>query len=135
MTPAIVNPTELHDPTGFGYSHTARALGELVFVAGQYGSDETGRTASPDFAAQVERSFANLGTALRAVGLDYPDVVRIGTYIVDHDQEKLETLVATVRRIWGDTPPAQTLVGVAALALPDMLFEVEAVAVRAPVAG
>jgi enamine deaminase RidA (YjgF/YER057c/UK114 family) len=131
MTPTIVNPTELHDPTGFGYSHTASAPGELVFIAGQYGSDETGETASKDFAAQVERSFENVGTALRAVGLDYTHVVRIGTYIVDHDHDKLEILVDAVRRIWGDRPPAQTLVGVAALALPDMLFEVEAVATRA----
>ena len=131
MTPTIVNPPELHDPTAFGYSHTASApAGELVFVAGQYGSDETGETASKDFATQVEQSFANLGTALHAVGLDYTHVVRIGTYIVDHDHDKLECLVAAVRRIWGDRPPAQTLVGVAALALPEMRFEVEAVAVR-----
>lgn len=132
MPPTIVNPAPLHDPTAFGYSHTAAApAGELVFVAGQYGSDETGQTSSTDFATQVERSFANLGTALHAVGLDYADVVRIGTFIVDHDHDKLEALVAVVNRIWGDRPPAQTLVGVAALALPDMLFEVEAVAVRA----
>jgi enamine deaminase RidA (YjgF/YER057c/UK114 family) len=131
MSPTIVNPTELHDPTAFGYSHTASApAGELVFVAGQYGSDQTGQTASTDFATQVERSFANLVTALQAVGLDHTHVVRIGTYVVDHDHDKLETLVAAVSRIWGDRPPAQTLVGVAALALPDMLFEVEAVAIR-----
>jgi enamine deaminase RidA (YjgF/YER057c/UK114 family) len=132
MTPDIVNPAELHDPTGFGYSHVVAATGarDLVFIAGQYGSDETGHTTSHDFATQVERSFANLGTALRAAGLDYTDVVRIGTFIVDHDAAKLDAIVAAVRRIWGDRPPAQTLTGVAALALPDMLFEVEAVAAR-----
>ncbi|MFI6580891.1 hypothetical protein [Embleya sp. NPDC050493] len=35
-----------------------------------------------------------------------------------------------ITRIWGDQPPAQTLLGVAAPALPDMLFEVDALAVR-----
>jgi enamine deaminase RidA (YjgF/YER057c/UK114 family) len=131
MTPTIVNPTGLHDPTGFGYSYTASApAGEMVFIAGQYGSDETGQTVTKDFAAQVEQSFANLGTALHALGLDYTHVVRLGTYVVDHDHHKLEALVAAVHRIWGDQPPTQTLVGVAALALPDMLFEVEAVATR-----
>lgn len=132
MTANIVNPSELHDPTGFGYSHVVRvpAGGELVLVAGQYASDASGATTSSDFATQVDQAFANLGIALRAAGLDYGDVVRIGTYIVDHDAEKLEVLVAAVRRLWGDQPPAQTLVGVATLALPDMLFEVEATAVR-----
>lgn len=43
---------------------------------------------------------------------------------------ELDILLATLRRIWGDQPPAQTLLGVAALALPDMLFEVDAVATR-----
>jgi enamine deaminase RidA (YjgF/YER057c/UK114 family) len=71
-----------------------------------------------------------LGLALRAAGLDYPDVVRLGTYIVDHDQSKLESLLEVISGIWGDQPPAQTLIGVAALALPDMLFEVDAVAAR-----
>ena len=131
-TPEVTNPADLHDPTAFGYSHVVSLPGtrELVFIAGQYGSDGRGHTTSTDFATQVEQSFENLGTALRAVGLGYGDVVRIGTYIVDHDPQKLEILVAAVRRIWGDRPPAQTLVGLAALALPDMLFEVDAVATR-----
>lgn len=132
MSTTITNPPTLHDPTGFGYSHVAAAPpgAELVFIGGQYASDLTGHTTSADFASQVRQSFDNLGLALRAVGLDLPDVVRIGTYIVGHDASRLDALLTVIRDIWGDQPPAQTLVGVAALALPDILFEVDAVAAR-----
>ncbi|MFG2982699.1 RidA family protein [Streptomyces sp. NPDC048258] len=85
---------------------------------------------SEDFADQVAQAFANLRTALAAVGLGPADVVRIGTYIVGHDQEKLEVLLKELHATWGTELPAQTLIGVAALALPGMLFEIDAVAVR-----
>ena len=78
----------------------------------------------------MDRAFANVGVALQAAGLDFADVVNLRTYIVDHDAAKLEVLLAAIRRIWGDRPPTQTLLGVAALALPDMLFEVDAIAAR-----
>lgn len=131
MAVTITNPPALHDPVGFGYSHIASAsAADLVLIGGQYGSGPDGTVTSPDFAEQVERSFANLGTALAAVGLDFTHVARLGTYVVDHDQAKLDALLRVIKRIWGDRPPAQTLIGVAALALPDMLFEVDAVAVR-----
>jgi predicted MFS family arabinose efflux permease/enamine deaminase RidA (YjgF/YER057c/UK114 family) len=131
MSLTIINPAALHDPVGFGYSHVASvAAADFVLIGGQYGSGPDGHVTSIEFAEQVERSFANLGTALAAAGLDYGHVARLGTYIVDHDQAKLEALLQVIKRIWGDRPPAQTLIGVAALALPDMLFEVDAVAVR-----
>jgi enamine deaminase RidA (YjgF/YER057c/UK114 family) len=129
MSHTLTNPAGLHDPTGFGYSHFATAP-DLVFVAGQYASGADGSVPSADFAEQVELSFANLGTALAAAGLGYEHVARLGTYIVDHDEAKLEALVKVISRIWGERPPAQTLIGVARLALPDMMFEVDAVAVR-----
>jgi enamine deaminase RidA (YjgF/YER057c/UK114 family) len=126
----LSNPDELHDPTGYGYSHVAATSGDPVFIAGQYGSGPDGRVVSDDFADQVARSFANHGVALRAAGLDYRHVARLGTYVVDHDADRLAVLLEHVTRIWGDRPPAQTLLGVATLALPGMLFEVDAVAVR-----
>ncbi|MFF0574104.1 RidA family protein [Streptosporangium saharense] len=129
MPHTIINPASLHNPIGFGYSHIARASGELVFVAGQYASDGQGQVVSEDFTEQVERSFANLGNALDAVGLDFSHVVQLRTHIVDHDLTKLEVLGKVIHGIWGDLPPTQTLTGVAALALPGMLFEVDAVAV------
>jgi enamine deaminase RidA (YjgF/YER057c/UK114 family) len=54
------------------------------------------------------------------------------SYVVDHDFAKLQALGEAERRIWGDQPPTQTLLGVASLALPGMLFEVDALAVRQP---
>ncbi|GAA2114841.1 hypothetical protein GCM10009802_14470 [Streptomyces synnematoformans] len=56
--------------------------------------------------------------------------MRLGTYVVGHDRERLAAVLAGLRRVWGDSLPAQTLVGVAPPALPEMLCEVDAVAVR-----
>ncbi|MEV6061928.1 RidA family protein [Nocardia asteroides] len=129
MSVVISNPPELHDPTGFGYSHVARVTGDLVLIAGQYDSDAEGHTTTPDFATQVDRAFTNLGIALRSAGADYRDVAQLRTFIVAHDLEKLAILGTKIAEIWGPTPPTQTLLGVSALALPDMLFEVDALAV------
>ncbi|MFD3696822.1 RidA family protein [Streptomyces sp. NPDC058646] len=129
----LTDPAGLHDPAPFGYSHAASAPGELVFIAGQYASDATGQVVPGDFAAQVERSFDNLRLALAGVGLGFEHVVRVGSYVVDHDLAKLEILGKALHRTWADRLPAQTLSGVACLALPGMLFEIDAVAVR-PVA-
>ncbi|MEC4570751.1 RidA family protein [Streptomyces virginiae] len=132
MAHAIVNPDGLHDPAPFGYSHTATvpAGTELVLVAGQYGSDPDGAVVSADFGEQVERTFHNIGVALAAHGLDLGHVVRLRTYVVNHDVTRLGPIAAAVQKHWGGRPPTQTLIGVAALATPDMLFEVEAVAAR-----
>ncbi|MDJ0466671.1 Rid family hydrolase [Streptomyces sp. H27-C3] len=126
----ITNPAALHDPTPFGYSHAVSAPSELVFIDGQYGSDPTGAPVPGDFAAQVDLAFDRLGSALEAVGLGYEQVVRLGTFIVDHDLDRLETLGKALHARFGDRLPAQTLSGVTSLALPRMLFEVDAVAVQ-----
>ncbi|AOW93702.1 endoribonuclease L-PSP [Rhodococcus sp. WMMA185] len=131
MPHTIVNPSALHDPIPFGYSHTAAipAGTELVFVSGQYGSGTDGAVISTDFAAQVERAFENLGVALAAHGLDLSHVVQLRTYVVDPDFEKLSVIGQAVQRC-GDIPPTQTVIGVAGLAMPDIRFEVEALAAR-----
>ncbi|MFJ8014865.1 RidA family protein [Streptomyces sp. NPDC096339] len=132
MAHAIVNPDGLHDPVPFGYSHTVTvpAGAELVLVSGQYGSGPDGRVVSDDFAEQVERTFRNISVALAAHGLDLGHVVQLRTYVVNHDVGKLGPIAGAVQEIWGKEPPTQTLIGVASLAAPDVLFEVEALAVR-----
>ncbi|MBV1935235.1 RidA family protein [Streptomyces sp. BV286] len=128
----ITNPPALHDPTPFGYSHAVSAPGELVVIGGQYASDATGAPVPGDFAAQVELSFERLRSALEGVGLGLEHVVRLGTFVVDHDLARLEVLGKALHARFGDRLPAQTLSGVASLALPGMLFEVDALAVRPP---
>lgn len=132
MSYTIVNPAGLHDPVPFGYSHTAAisAGTGLVLVSGQYGSGPDGTVVSPDFAGQVEQAFENLRVALAAHELDFSHVVQLRTYVVDPDFEKLGVIGQAVQRRCGDTPPTQTVLGVASLAMPDIGFEVEAVAAR-----
>lgn len=131
MAHNFVNPEGLHNPVPFGYSHTAAvpAGAELVFVSGQYGSGPDGTVVSPDFAGQVKQAFSNLGVALAAHGLELSDVVQLRTYVVSPDFEKLGIIGQAVAG-GGATPPTQTVIGVAGLAAPDILFEVEAVAAK-----
>jgi enamine deaminase RidA (YjgF/YER057c/UK114 family) len=132
MTSTIVNPAGLHDPVAFGYSHTVAvpAGSSLVLIAGQFGSDTTGAVVSSDFAEQVAQTFRNLTVALAAHDLDLSHVVQLRTYVVNLDFDKLGTIGAAVGATWGAAPPTQTVLGVAALALPDIAVEIEAVAVR-----
>ncbi len=73
-----------------------------------------------DSAAHVER------TVLRH---KVEDIVKITLLIRDHDDEKLQYLVRKRREVFGDNPPASTLIPVTALALESLEFEVDAVAV------
>ena len=124
----IVNPKNLYDPTPHGYSTAVivPAGARLAYISGQGGQDSMGGL-SPDFAAQVEQAYANLGAALEALGAKPDQVAKLTIFVVDHDMAKLEVLTRNVQRMFGDTLPAQTLVPVPKLAVDPMLFEVEAV--------
>ncbi|NKB58346.1 MAG: RidA family protein [Alphaproteobacteria bacterium] len=130
VTLSIVNPPGLYDPAPNGYSHAVVAEGgsRIAYIAGQGGEDRTGRL-SPNFAQQVQQAYANLRTALDAVGAKPCDVTKITTYVVDYDPSLLATMTHCIRDLFGDALPAQTLVPVPRLTLDGMLFEVEAIAV------
>jgi len=125
----IVNPQNLY-PTPNGYS-TAVIVpreGRVAYISGQGGQDSSGAL-SPDFAVQVEQAYANLRTALDALGARPDQVAKLTIFVVDHDMSKLEVLTSNVKKMFGAALPAQTLVPVPKLAIDPMLFEVEAVVV------
>jgi enamine deaminase RidA (YjgF/YER057c/UK114 family) len=83
-----------------------------------------------DLAAQTEQVMENLGVALSAAGASFEDVVKITTFVVDYQPEH-RGVISEVRSRYlpAENPPASTLVGIAALAAPGWLIEIEAVAV------
>jgi len=105
----------------------------LVEVAGTTGDDERGDMVSPDLRAQVERSFANVAKSLRAAGATGRDVIRVRFYVVGLDADKHWPIInEQMRRHFGDRGPTATLVGIQALAAPDILFEMDATAAIRP---
>ncbi|WP_433424198.1 RidA family protein [Microtetraspora malaysiensis] len=106
----------------------------LVFIAGQVAWGADGVTVGEgDLAAQVEQCYLNIGTALAEVGASFDDVVKLTVYLVDWTPEKMPLFAEGVARAaarLGVTPVAPlTGIGVAALAGPDLLVEVEATAI------
>jgi enamine deaminase RidA (YjgF/YER057c/UK114 family) len=114
------------------YSHAAVASGaRTIYTAGQVSIDENGAlVGAGDLEAQTKQVMSNLGKALAAGGASFADVVKITTYVVDYKPE-MRAVIGKVRGEFfaGRTPPASTLVGVSALATPDWLIEIEAIAV------
>lgn len=133
MAITLVNPAGL--PAVEAYRQVSVATGsKLVFVAGQVAWDADGVTVGEgDLAAQVEQCYLNVGTALAGVGASFDDVAKLTVYVVGWTPDKMPAFLAGAARAaekLGVTPvPPGTLLGVAALDVPEHLVEVEAVAV------
>jgi enamine deaminase RidA (YjgF/YER057c/UK114 family) len=119
----------LHNPA---FSQVVAASGRrTIYTAGQVSIDERGAlVGSGDLAAQTTQVMRNIGLALAAAGAGYADIVKITTFVVNYKPEDRAVIGKARAAFFADgTPPASTLVGVAALALPEWLIEIEAVAV------
>ncbi|MFJ7776869.1 RidA family protein [Streptomyces yangpuensis] len=133
MAVTLINPTGL--PEIDAYRQVAVATGsKLVFVAGQVSWDAEGVVVGEDdLAAQVEQCYLNVGTALAGAGATFDDVAKLTVHVVDWTPDKMPRLLEGIGRAaarLGVTPvPPATLLGVAALDVPEHLVEVEATAV------
>ncbi|MDF0372215.1 MULTISPECIES: RidA family protein [Streptomyces] len=133
MAITLTNPTGL--PEIDVYRQVSVATGsKLVFVAGQVAWDADGVTIGEgDLAAQVEQCYVNVATALAGVGASFADVAKLNVHVVGWTPDKMPLLLEGISRAsarLGTTPvPPATLLGVAALDVPEHLVEVEATAV------
>ena len=133
MTITLVNPEGL--PRIDVYRQVSVATGSrLVFVAGQVAWDaEGGTVGKDDLAAQVEQCYINVGTALAGVGATFDDVAKLNVHVVGWTPDRMPLLLEGIARASARlrvTPlPPATLLGVAALDVPEHLVEVEATAV------
>ncbi len=133
MAITLVNPDGL--PRIDVYRQVAIASGSrMVFIAGQVAWDAEGVTVGEgDLAVQVEQCYLNIGTALAEAGGSFDDVARLTVHVVDWTPDKMPLLLEGISRAatkLGVTPvPPATLLGVAALAFPAHLVEIEATAI------
>ncbi|AJE80458.1 endoribonuclease L-PSP [Streptomyces albus] len=118
-----------HDPDWYEpyrISLATRANG-LVFVSGQAGIDEQGRTVGAgDFEAQARRAFQNVATVLEQGGGGLSDVVKVTIMVTD--MSHLDQIVRLREEFFTEPYPADTLLQVAGLARPDWMIEIEAIA-------
>lgn len=122
----LVNPNTLPPPAS-NYSHIVEVPegSRLVFLSGQVGIDTDGNCAG-DFAGQCNQVFANIKAALAAVDMQMSDLVRLNAYLTDAGDVGG---FRDIRDAWMDGhAAASTLVMVPALAAPDWVVEIEAVA-------
>ena len=127
-------PTQHINPSGVGapsnYTLVVSASGgSIVFISGQIGLDASGKMAGDTLESQGAQVFENLKTCLASVGATFENVLKLTTYIVNYKPED-RAIIGGLRSKYlpSTNPPASTLVGVQALAVPGLLVEIEAVA-------
>ena len=109
----------------FRYNPAVRA-GGLLFVAGQVGIRDDG-TVPDDAPSQIDLAFRRLGAILEHEGLGFGDLVEMTSYHVRIDEQLAAFRDIKDRYVTADFP-AWTIIGAAALARPNLLVEIKAVA-------
>ncbi len=125
-------PETLFDSKPFGFTQVVVSQGRrTVHVAGQTAWDrELHLVGGADLGAQARAALANLGLALAAAGAGPQHVVRLRTYVAGYRPEHVAPVTGAIAEFFGAHPaPANTLLGVQSLAVPDFLIEIEADAV------
>ena len=131
MTITRINPPTLWDSAPVGFSQIVVADGRrTVYCAGQVAWDTERQIGSDDLGGQARLALANVERALVAAGGTLRDVVSLRVYIVgDHIRQATPLREALLAAFDDDARPTMTWIGVAALASPDFIVEIEAVAV------
>ena len=125
-----INPPGILTPRG--YTHVVSvAGGRTVYISGQVSANAKGEVVGRgDIKAQTAQVFENLRIALAAAGAGPKDVVKINMFVVNLKADDLPGVREIRNSFFANLePPASTLVGVTALAGPDWLIEIEAIAV------
>ena len=121
-------PEGLSKPTGHWTTVTTARPGKLVFISGLTAKNERGEIVGVgDVRAQTRQVCENLRAAMRSAGGSLADIMRVDVFIKDMGGF---TDIHDIRReYFGSNAPASTMVAVAGFTHPDMLIEINAIAV------
>ena len=126
MPKQIIRPAGLPDPSATrAYSHGVR-VGNLLFLAGQTGTDAQPQPGVGRFELQTRRTFERLRLILEAAGGSLDNLVTMTVFVTDirYGDEFVRLRGEILQRDF----PASALIGVSHLANPDALIEIQAIA-------
>jgi reactive intermediate/imine deaminase len=107
----------------------AIAFGDLIFVSGQAALDLEGNILGKgDFDIQAEASIKNLEKVLQAGGSDLSKVLKVTIFM--KDMKNFPKVIGLRKKFFKQPYPADSIVEVSSLALPELEFEIEAIATR-----
>jgi enamine deaminase RidA (YjgF/YER057c/UK114 family) len=131
MQKTVVNPWTWQDQLGFVQANHISGGEQMLVCAGQTSVDADGAPLHEgDMGAQIGQALDNLETVLREAGFELADVVRLNYYVTDVDAFIQAGETYASRLAEAGCRPASTLLGVARLAFPPLMVELEATAVR-----
>jgi len=126
-----INPWKWQDRYGFSQAIEVSNASRTLYCAGQASVDDRGNPVHVgDMRKQIEQAFLNLEAVLEASGFELANVVRLNYYTTDVDGFLGAADVFGSRLAAAKCQPPGTLLGVAKLAFPGLMVEIEATAVR-----
>lgn len=131
MEKQVINPWTWQDRFGFVQANRVTGAHQVLYCAGQTSVDGDGNPLHVgQMREQALQAIDNLETVLREAGFELTDIVRLATYVTDVDAYRQAAPAVGRRLAEAGVKQAASLIGVARLALPELLVEVEATAAR-----
>lgn len=129
MRKQLVNPPERYDGSPHGLSHAVidTATG-TVYISGQVDWDMNYQVSSHTVEGQLKNVLNNLTIVLDAAGSSVENLLNLRIYIRGELGEFMEAIAPILAQYLGESRPALTGIGVASLASPETLVEIEATA-------
>ena len=129
MDRSAVNPWDWSLKLGYNQAEVIEGATRQLICAGQTAVDSQGNPQHPgDMRAQISLALDNLEAVLKAAGMDLSNVTRLAVYATDVDEVLKNFDLMGMRFGPHQSAPPMTLLGVSRLAIPGLLFEIEATA-------
>ncbi len=130
MERQIINPWQWQDQFGYVQANEVRGAQRILYCSGQAANDETGAAVhAGDMRAQITLALDNLETLLQQAGFTFADIMRLNIYTTDVDEFFTHYDAFISRLAEAGCQHTGSLIGVARLAFPEMMVEIEATAV------
>jgi 2-iminobutanoate/2-iminopropanoate deaminase len=129
MRKQLINPSQQYDGAPHRLSHAVvDTASGVVYISGQVDWDENHQVSSHTVEGQLKNILTNLTIVLKAAGGSVKNLLHLRIYIRGELGEFMETIAPIIAQYLADLRPALTGIGVASLASPETLVEIEATA-------